>query len=516
MRAISLVPRLMLRPQDCIAQDCRTPCPQVFMARRSPWTCGWFGPDSIIPAHEHLRTRCSTILRLDHAMQIVRDRHRTGVTILEVLFAIAIVIVGILGIASILPLAGRQAGDSNRASIAQALGESWYREFMTRGMYHTGSWQRYQDRLPFGFQPVFKSASIPVGALLSKTSPPNFRPTGKQAVCIDPMFYSDRDMPAALAIGTSTWYRPSVFPYYQESYNPTIDPAYSINNPPINSAAWDDQPRMLRLTLGSLINAKMVEQIFQSQDDMVISADEKELDASPVRGIQFYQAPTTAIPLPFARAQAKTEYSWLATLTPTEQSDNSVETHYTMSIVVIHRRDTLFSPSGITERTPGTDPTPDDKPGGERLVWVLPLSGNFDGGHGGRVQLIATDGVKDDLQIGDWIMLSRHVGARVDVTGPSQQRYSVFRWYRVVGVDGEASYGPYNPDANGKPTPDIFGVTPPDNVWTRNVVLEGPDWNFAPVAPVLNLPGNQTFIAPTTATIVKGATHVIERVVEIP
>ena len=442
-----------------------------------------------------------------------RTTGRVGVTILEVLFAIGLVIIGILGIASVLPLAGRQAGDSNRAAISQALGESWYREFMVRGMHQSTSWWWFNDMsnngIPLSYNPYLKSLSVPVSSTASTTSPANWRPVGKQGICIDPVFFTDRDFLPAVTIGfTTSWYRPIVFPYFQESYNPTIDPAY----PASPSFAWEDQPRLLRVTVatgGSLINSKMVEQMFQSQDDLVFSADEKELDLAPVRGIQFYTDPTTSSIVPFARAQAKSEYSWIATLTPTEQSDSSIETHYTLSLVVIHRREVVFfDPSVSATRVPGTLAAPDEKPQGERLVWVLPLSGNFDGGHGGRVQLIGTDGIKDDVQIGDWMMLSRHVSASV-TSAPSQQRYSVFRWYRVVGVDEQATYGPMT-------GPDPYGKLSPDEVWTREVVLEGPDWNFSPIASVQLPVGTTTMIAPTTATIVKGATHVIERVVEIP
>lgn len=50
---------------------------------------------------------------------------RRGATILEVLFAIFVVIVGLLGIASLIPLAARNAVESNAHNNAQSLGPRW-------------------------------------------------------------------------------------------------------------------------------------------------------------------------------------------------------------------------------------------------------------------------------------------------------------------------------------------------------------------------------------------------------
>jgi hypothetical protein len=52
---------------------------------------------------------------------------RTGTTLMEVLFAIGIVLVGLVGIAALIPLAGRQVVDSKTATLGAAMAQNAYR-----------------------------------------------------------------------------------------------------------------------------------------------------------------------------------------------------------------------------------------------------------------------------------------------------------------------------------------------------------------------------------------------------
>ena len=85
---------------------------------------GTYSASIALISRNALASGCLEICREPNASawRLIKQNGRSGVTILEVLFAIGIAIIGLLGIASILPLAGRQASDSNRAAEAQALG----------------------------------------------------------------------------------------------------------------------------------------------------------------------------------------------------------------------------------------------------------------------------------------------------------------------------------------------------------------------------------------------------------
>ncbi len=483
------------------------------------------------------------------ANQRMRNRRR-GVTVVEVLFATGIAISGLLGIASLLLMSGRYASQANTASETQSLAQAWYGELITRGMNEASNWSWYQDytynagavTVNPGVKNFAKNMfrTLPMPGQLSNSTgslaPLHRRPWGKYSVCIDPAFYSDRTVRAAITAGAFTqpsgthWYRPALFPYFQDGFNPTTDPDLAIAT--TSGIAWTDQPRMLRVTLGapgSTMNEKQVENLFASQDDLTILTNEKEGSVPSARKFQLLTSPAApTLPQPIGKASVGTKYSWLATLSPLEVLNNNVESSYTLSLVVIKQRDrTFIDPATFASRTPGSLLTPDQKPKGERVVWVVPQSGNFVGGNGGRVTLVGSAGVDDEVTVGDWIMLGKHVAAQQVSTAPPLvvEPFSVFRWYRIIGVDGDAVVGPLaavGPLVSVGPlVADPYGNSPPDDVWARNVVLEGPDWTFfnpalTPPESVVITGNGATLLTPTTGTLVQGAVSVYERVIDVP
>lgn len=441
---------------------------------------------------------------------------RRGVTIIEVLFATGIAITGLLGVASLLLMAGRQASQANRSLETQTLADDWYNEFTTRGMNRPENWIWYQDLASFpnasprwiGFSKSQTGSTFSTGSRGGR----QIRPAGKTAVCIDPYFFSDRNVRAALPPSgpytpSGLWYRPSVFPYYEDGFNPLVDSDFAVGDG--RAQPWTDQPRMRRVSLGQpgqILSEKHVETLFASQGELTTLVSEEDKTIPAIRGFLSMPSPADAsIPI-VAKGSNRTQYSWLATLSPLEQSDHSSEEYYTLSLVTMYQRDRLVS---AIPRGSASTPSVDTKPQGERLTWVVPLSGNFYGGSGGRVRLIASVATDDSVGVGDWIMLSKHVsGNSVTFNGnPAVEAYSVFRWYRIIAADAEATVS--LPGASD-PSSDPWGNTPQEAVWSREVVLDGPDWNFTPIMAGVGLP------APTTGTLVKGAIAVHERVIEVP
>jgi hypothetical protein len=385
-----------------------------------------------------------------------------------------------------LPLAGRYASESARSAEAQALANTWYGELVTRGAHHRGNWFYFQDSpvggVAVGVHPYRDlPASIAVPG-----NPPVPRSVTKQAVCIDPYFIASRDLGGNFGAFSYTagnelyWYRPSVFPYYAEHYNPLVDPAWPMGT--TAGSALPPQPRMVRVTLGSsaanLVSAKFAETLFGSQDDLAISTDEYDRSIAPTRTLSLGGSL-----VPVARAAAKNEYSWLATISPCDTLANSNPVEKALlSLAVIHRRDRLFFTPGdgtsISTRTAGMPASTDDKPIGERMYLVEGYT-DFSGGHGGSVRLRGSDGTKAGLHVGDWLMLGKNrpaAGAGV---------YPVFRWYRIAAVNSEP----------------VVSAGTPNGYWEMDVVLDGPDWVFDPA----NV---------TTATHVSGVVTVLERVID--
>lgn len=412
-------------------------------------------------------------------------RNRVGTTILEVLFATGIVIVGLIGIASILPVAIRNSTQSNTSAEGLSLGLAWADSFLVRGLHqptahssqgqftwvwNTGAgWRTYDD----GWANV-----VPQG-LGSQFHP---TPWYYNGVCIDPnLNFSGLTLPQ---------HRYSVFPFFKDGPPP--------------------QPRMLRVGLANSISSisgvapvspQVIKNLFSSIDELVAdnyldpnSADENltgpERESLPARRL-FSKTDSNAS----LRALTNGQYTWMATISRQEPLGSDVSTQIKannvagkkpenglISLLVLHRHDHQPQPDSSVPSAAS-----------ERLVEVRPLSGNFVGGAGGRVELIGNSltSESDQIAVGDWIMLGRYYLVDNWDTS-SQRRYPFFRWYRIIGLSAE-------PLADGAGN------------WTREAVLEGPDFGFA--TEVVGVPLNEVF--PTYGTLVGGVVTVVERQVKL-
>ena len=70
-----------------------------------------------------------------------RGRARSGISLLEVMFSIGVVMIGLVGIAALLPVAGMQAKKGAVADAAARLGADAVRDFHVRGMANPRNWR---------------------------------------------------------------------------------------------------------------------------------------------------------------------------------------------------------------------------------------------------------------------------------------------------------------------------------------------------------------------------------------
>jgi len=210
---------------------------------------------------------------------------RSGVTLLEVLFAIGIVSVGILGVLATLVIAGKQAADGVRMDGADRLGRNAIREFEVRG---------------------FSRATGPRGTWAAV-------PVRGWSYCIDPLYVAANGsaMPA------------TVFP--------AIDPAVAPG------------PRMARISVRRFpgdqsvaplppIGLPLAESIFVAKDDLAFTV---RTDRTLAPEQIFDRAALPPNP-PLVRSYEGT-FSWFATM---HGFDNHLGTTL-LCIVVCHRRDVL-------------------------------------------------------------------------------------------------------------------------------------------------------------------------------
>jgi hypothetical protein len=465
---------------------------------------------------------------------------RRAATVLEVLFATFVIVVGLIGIASIIPVAARNAVESNAHSNALSLGLGWADTFVARGLHQPHpnpsqghlSWLWYRDyavnaNFPPGWEnfvrPGYFNAadrlrvngsvnpfeSFSYSPIDGSSGNPSRRIWGHLAVCIDPYTMTSESFLAR--VGTNSTkvgsYRAAAFPYFNDRYDPAVDP---FGTPTLEI----DQPRMLRVGLAagqSLVpyaqgiptQRSLVSNLFGSNDDYVVD-DSEDLELSAVDrnsrpAARFFSRLLDNSPI---RALSDGRYTWMATVVPAEPEPFEVSTPALADQYVRRPSDNCLVSFLILNRhnhefvRPGADPVLGDvesQPSGERMARVYPLSGNFFRGAGGRVRLIANATVSDQLSVGDWMMLSTYLFS--DARG---RPYPYFRWYRVIGVNAEAQFATFGDLC---PNPDVANDPMGENVWARDVVLEGPDFVFGGV--------------PASATLVSGVVTVIERQVKL-
>jgi hypothetical protein len=332
---------------------------------------------------------------------------RAGISLLEVLISIFILAVGMLSIASLLPVGGYQAQKATIEDRKSVIGQNAFHEFRTRGMANAQNW-RISPTLP-----------------AAQTFPQ------PRSVAIDPLALT------ALA------------PVGRDS-NGNASAQFPRPTPSASNAPWmfrvglksvSKEPVTKETTPGEALQAYQVaQQIFISRDETVFEENQVDPDAP---AISKWELNASGQPM---RRQYSGDFSWLATLTPVYfnlapagQWVWSAEYH--LSLVIFYKRNliALANEQGVAY---------------ERQVAVkqqnpADLAGF---GLGGGELLLEGSAADTEVKQGNWVMVCGYYG------NPSLNK-PVFRWYRVVTVGAD--------EGNVRPVtlagPDWIGVTNPAN-----------------------------------------------------
>lgn len=228
---------------------------------------------------------------------------RRGVSLLEVLFSTGVILIGMLGIMSVVPVAMQQIGRGRVLDQAARVGNNAINDFVIRGFHHKNRW-RYPNGSGWVERPSPYDANI------------------YAAVAIDPLF--------AIRNGSNATaqYDTRFFPYY-----PTNLPL-AANAVPL---------RMRRLTLASQNIGSMTfqeaERIFLSDDDL--SFDIPEEETYPPE--QVFSDPTNLD----IRAY-EGSLSWMATLVPLDVV--GTPSLYRLSVLVFRGRTPAMPLDNAMER----------------------------------------------------------------------------------------------------------------------------------------------------------------------
>ena len=91
--------------------------------------------------HADTSARLLGVRAWSRGLGVLRSRARSGISLLEVVFSIGVVMIGLVGIAALIPVARTQARKGAVAAGAANLGQSAARDFHVRGMAYPGNWR---------------------------------------------------------------------------------------------------------------------------------------------------------------------------------------------------------------------------------------------------------------------------------------------------------------------------------------------------------------------------------------
>ncbi|HZZ28319.1 MAG TPA: hypothetical protein VFE46_09995 [Pirellulales bacterium] len=447
-------------------------------------------------------TRSAGRLRfLPSAFCILPSRPCRGISLMEVLISIGIMAVGLLSIASLIPVGGVQANRANIEERKATLGQNAYREFQIRGMANPQNWVRFTGANWGSYLPLN-----------------NIQQTGFADFASLPPLVID---PLMLAAGHAATL--ASFPAMYQAYGGNL-PGPRISRIGVSSTEAAD-------TSGAISPSRpLAEGMLTAADDVLVNRTND--NSQPGTSAMIYaDPPTNSLPL---KRDYGGLFTWLAVLTPNlpyttlpgSSPSGSINIHspqamdeLLLSIVIFNRRIVTAAPAPAT-----------NEQGQEEMVAVhwgqsatLDSTQQIGGGEFTLTDNNATGNATGRLgmvQPNQWIMLCRYLPYTFTYTdsssGLTQSKnypWLQAKWYRVVAAG------------------DTLAPTSAGSPYTRQVTLTGPDWEADPTA-ANNVTASLQYVSPsqvswpsaipsnsqnftTYAIILDGAVGVYQRVIHL-
>jgi len=388
-------------------------------------------------------------------MQDYKVKLSRGVSLVEVIFAIGVIIIGILGVMSILPLAGRRAQDSVSMSVGAAMGDSIAAEILSNRWNQKG---QLRILTPPDFAGPFNNVTVRT-YIDTAVSPYSYTTTTfalpDVPFCIDPMLI--RAGATTTRLDDTTGFNTVYFPYFKPTHNPLVDPSITGATQLVEDANAP-APFRLMIRVGLLRQASRTVPLANAS---LLSISEAFHVAERADDVRFERPTDRTLPaiIPGESATSLTgatdygtrfgsgDYSWIATVVP-EQTPG----YATLSVVVIRNRLRDFDIPAILPAT-----NAERNAAAERLALVSSPTG-FVGGAGGMVTITSSLNTVSRMLPGQWVMLS---GFTRDLSSSSATaKVPVHRWYRIAALGGDT----VEDEAAG--------------TWSRELHLDGADWDF--------------------------------------
>lgn len=409
---------------------------------------------------------------------------RRGLSLLEVLISILVTLVGLLGLAALIPAGHLQMQKASRTDHAAALGRGVLKELRFRGLLDPRKWWVATDNVwsPLAADPVLAPQST---ASTGTVTANYFTDLG---FVIDPIGVAN--LADAAPGNRDTWFFPS-----------TVQSTVPTNFPILRRVGVKEPAQVNNV----LLNTSTAERLCRQEDELVLQA---AADANPSGGFTDDDPPVQVFDddASGARRSFKGNLTWLATLVRSPRpltADGALPMNWTrspnefiVSVVVQYNREfddpdlglPLFG--GETYVRAFTGPidgtTPPQIPEDGSTTQFKFSSGMIPGTGGGQVILgnpsvpitnateygPAAPALMARLRAGQWIMLVRRTRP-LNAGGPIVGGYA--RWYRISHVNPVDAdevdhrvlqlHGPEWP-------PPVPGPGTDEKVWDYAILLE--------------------------------------------
>ena len=394
------------------------------------------------PIFGHLRVRAAGRASRKLGPDPFRPRH--GISLIEVLISMFVLLFGLMGAASLFPVGTFYAQKGEQYDLGGGVAQAAFDQIKARGFLRPEGWV-YAGMPPNGTVTEDERFMQPSG-YFNIGLPVNNKDHHGHVFVIDPMGASFAPVNA------------DIFPYYDADPNLSqsvlANPWLNLPSPKLGILGERWPVRRLTLMSPNPANppsrmrmpAQVAETIFRLRDDLAVEQP-KEDDHPATQRWEVTDPNNTPDNLsddvPLIR-QYLGNYTWIATIVPkTAQALNALQPadagygnyECEVSVVVFRKRDIVPSVES------------------ERLVDAVMNPG-------GEIEMFIPGGTEDDLDTafqdirsGNWIAV---MGVH-QVTG-----VFMLKWYRLLGLDHESEINNLPGPANGQTI--------------RRAMLDGPDW----------------------------------------
>ena len=418
---------------------------------------------------------------------------RLGLSLTEVLISMGILTVGLLGVASVFPVASFYMQKGDVADRGSAIAQAAFNEAISRGWLNPENWLAWEDTvsgitLPPGnvnrtfsrqFAETFrrkKSSQLYLAGTPVQNEQEITREFGS-VFMIDPLGVASVSEYNATSgqntANTANWLC-GKFPTTSPTLNPLPMAAWTpwFDTGGLSTTRWPVRRLTLREIPTGAGASVMANRLFSTSDDLVFDVPASQ-DKPSVQRFELANLDNGPSANDALTRQSRGDYSWFITVCPTTPTARDAlatdpgANSYEIAVVVFYKR-----PLGVETPSVAEDTTAnrDLLAANERAVHAKIVSSGLNGGEV-LLEKYGNDSMEEspfvNLKVGNWVYLCGPHPSSTDV-----RPMMTARWYQVLAIEGKTE----RLNSIGTTSP-VAAAGDPER---RLVALRGPEWPWQP------------------------------------